>query len=235
MIICTSSLLPKPYSEVLYNRQTPMTVKALSQKQTVRDALRHPRIHWALVSHHVPSAEAQPKQRKRKHPKTTAYFVEDEYLVTALVPSDTACLASSPGRMRRTLQRKGMLVQARPQCVMMVVEGGDVVVNLRGLDLAGRDGGLLVVGSKLAGLGGDTLEDVVDERVQDGHGAVGDTSVGVNLLEDWIEWTCQRDVFGKWWTWLCGRVMRARPDAPLLMTRLGSSRKQTRRADRDAS
>lgn len=24
----------------------------------------------------------------------------------------------------------------------------------------------------------------VDERVQDGHGAVGDTSVGVDLLED---------------------------------------------------
>lgn len=33
------------------------------------------------------------------------YFVEEEYLVTALVPSDTACLASSPGRMSRTLQR----------------------------------------------------------------------------------------------------------------------------------
>lgn len=32
----------------------------------------------------------------------TLYLVELEYLVTALVPSDTACLASSPGRMRRT-------------------------------------------------------------------------------------------------------------------------------------
>ena len=30
-----------------------------------------------------------------------AYF-ELVYLVTALVPSDTACLASSPGRSRRT-------------------------------------------------------------------------------------------------------------------------------------
>lgn len=28
--------------------------------------------------------------------------MEEEYLVTALVPSETACLASSPGRMRRT-------------------------------------------------------------------------------------------------------------------------------------
>lgn len=32
----------------------------------------------------------------------TAYLAEEEYLVTALVPSETACLASSPGRMRRT-------------------------------------------------------------------------------------------------------------------------------------
>ena len=31
------------------------------------------------------------------------YLVDDEYLVTALVPSETACLASSPGRMSRTL------------------------------------------------------------------------------------------------------------------------------------
>jgi hypothetical protein len=30
-------------------------------------------------------------------------LAEDEYLVTALVPSDTACLASSPGKMSLTL------------------------------------------------------------------------------------------------------------------------------------
>ena len=29
-------------------------------------------------------------------------WVEEEYLVTALVPSDTACLASSPGRISLT-------------------------------------------------------------------------------------------------------------------------------------
>lgn len=58
----------------------------------------------------------------------------------------------------------------------------------RRLDLARGDGRLLVVGSKLGGLGRDALEDVVDERVQDGHGAVGDTSVRVHLLED-----CARD------------------------------------------
>jgi hypothetical protein len=53
-----------------------------------------------------------------------------------------------------------------------------------GLNLAGRDGRLLVVGRELRGLGRDALEDVVDERVEDEHGLVGDTSVGVDLLED---------------------------------------------------
>jgi hypothetical protein len=31
-----------------------------------------------------------------------AYLLELEYLVTAFVPSETACFASSPGRMSRT-------------------------------------------------------------------------------------------------------------------------------------
>lgn len=29
------------------------------------------------------------------------------------------------------------------------------------------------------------MRHTVDKRVQDGHGTVGDTSVGVDLLEDW--------------------------------------------------
>lgn len=33
----------------------------------------------------------------------SAYLVDEEYLVTAFVPSETACLASSPGRISRTL------------------------------------------------------------------------------------------------------------------------------------
>ena len=32
----------------------------------------------------------------------TSYFEEEVYLVTALVPSETACLANSPGSKRRT-------------------------------------------------------------------------------------------------------------------------------------
>ena len=34
-------------------------------------------------------------------------------------------------------------------------------------------------------LGGDTLEDVIDERVENGHRLVRDTRVGVDLLEDY--------------------------------------------------
>jgi len=42
----------------------------------------------------------------------------------------------------------------------------------RGLDLSGRDGGSVVVRGELGSLRGDSLEDVRDERVEDGHGLV---------------------------------------------------------------
>jgi hypothetical protein len=46
-------------------------------------------------------AAADRWRRRAGAPLRAAYVVE-EYLVTALVPSDTACLASSPGSSRRT-------------------------------------------------------------------------------------------------------------------------------------
>ena len=55
------------------------------------------------------------------------------------------------------------------------------------LDLPGGDGGPLVVVGETAGLSGDPLEDVVHEGVHDGHGLAGDTSVGVDLLEDLVD------------------------------------------------
>ena len=55
------------------------------------------------------------------------------------------------------------------------------------LDLAAGDRVLLVVVSQSGGLGGDTLEDVVDERVHDAHCLAGDASVGVNLLQDLVD------------------------------------------------
>jgi hypothetical protein len=67
--------------------------------------------HDALNREHrkpIPHAMATSSTRnchKTENPGASLYFVEEEYLVTALVPSETACLASSPGRIRRTLQR----------------------------------------------------------------------------------------------------------------------------------
>ena len=55
------------------------------------------------------------------------------------------------------------------------------------LDLPGGDGGPLVVVGELAGLSGDALEQVVDERVHDAHGLGGDTGVGVHLLQDLVD------------------------------------------------
>jgi len=46
------------------------------------------------------NTKAHKMSKKRR--KKCVYLVEEEYLVTALVPSDTACLASSPGRISRT-------------------------------------------------------------------------------------------------------------------------------------
>ena len=56
-----------------------------------------------------------------------------------------------------------------------------------GLDLAGRKGGLLVVTSKARCFTSKTLEDIVDEGVHDGHALLGDTSLGMDLLEDLVD------------------------------------------------
>ena len=55
------------------------------------------------------------------------------------------------------------------------------------LDLPRGDGGALVVVSELACLSSNTLEQVVDERVHDAHGLGGDTSVGVDLLQNLVD------------------------------------------------
>jgi hypothetical protein len=56
-----------------------------------------------------------------------------------------------------------------------------------GLDLARRQGGLLVVARQAGSLKGKALEDIVDERVQDGHASLGDASVGVDLLQHLVD------------------------------------------------
>ena len=55
------------------------------------------------------------------------------------------------------------------------------------LDLPGGDGGALVVVCKARGFGCNAFEDVIHERVHDGHSLGGDTSVGVDLLEHLVD------------------------------------------------
>ena len=56
-----------------------------------------------------------------------------------------------------------------------------------GLDLAGREGALLVVAHELAGLVGDLVKDIRDERVHDQHALGRDARVGVHLLEHLVD------------------------------------------------
>ena len=56
-----------------------------------------------------------------------------------------------------------------------------------GLDLSACDGGSLVVVSKTAGLGCDSLKDIVDEAVHDAHGLAGHSGVGVHLFQDFVD------------------------------------------------
>ena len=49
------------------------------------------------------------------------------------------------------------------------------------------DGGLLVVVGQTRRLSCNTLKDVVDKAVHDAHGTAGDASVGVHLLQDFVD------------------------------------------------
>ena len=56
-----------------------------------------------------------------------------------------------------------------------------------GLDFPAGDGGTLVVVGKTRSFTGNSLENIVDERVHDAHSLAGDTSVGVDLLQDLVD------------------------------------------------
>ncbi len=56
-----------------------------------------------------------------------------------------------------------------------------------GLNLAARDGRAAVVVCQTRCLGGDALEDVVDETVHDAHCLGADAGVGVHLLQHFVD------------------------------------------------
>ena len=55
------------------------------------------------------------------------------------------------------------------------------------LDFPRGDGVFSVVLGKTLGLVGNTLENVIDKRVHDGHGFGTDSNIGVDLLEDIVD------------------------------------------------
>ena len=55
------------------------------------------------------------------------------------------------------------------------------------LDLSAGDGRAAVVMRQAGSLGGNTLENVVDETVHDRHGLARDTGVGVHLLQHLVD------------------------------------------------
>jgi hypothetical protein len=54
------------------------------------------------------------------------------------------------------------------------------------LDFSAGKSCLLVVGGKLSGFSRNTLKDIVNEGVHDGHSLLGDTSIRVDLLQDLV-------------------------------------------------
>ena len=55
------------------------------------------------------------------------------------------------------------------------------------LDLAGGKSSSLVESDKFGSLSGDSVKSVMDERVHDVHGFLGDSDVRVHLLEDLVD------------------------------------------------
>lgn len=95
--------------------------------------------------------------------------------MTAFVPSETACLANSPGRIRRTevwISREEMVDFLLYEASLEASVATRSKISEIGISVwLGR------VESKNTRL-------TVDKRVENRHGTSGDTSVGVDLLED---------------------------------------------------
>jgi hypothetical protein len=95
-------------------------------------------------------------------------------LVTDLVPSEIACLASSPGRMRRTavwISRDGVID-------FFEYDASSIKNPLTHDPDRGK-------GKCLLEASGSPLEDVVHRQVENCHCLVGDTRIRVNLLQNY--------------------------------------------------
>ena len=107
--------------------------------------------------------------------KRPATFIEP--CLRDVKPRNHVIATPSSTSRRRLFGRRGVLgdgLGALRHGVLGKLTGKDEADG--GLDLTGRDGGLLVVGSELGGLGGDALEDVWGRATSVRLGGVQDAS-----------------------------------------------------------
>lgn len=135
-------------------REPRLTVKTLPpKKQTIRNALRDPKDIGNLGrSHHDTQMPSKIQCPKRK-------------AVQAPLFRGRRVLGNGLGAFRDSVL--GQLTGQDEANTIGVVSWFGFqawIDDIRGLDLARGDGGLLVVGSKLGSLGGDALEDVCVTR-----------------------------------------------------------------------
>ena len=115
--------------------------------------------------------------------------------MTALVPSETACLESSPGSIKRTavwISREESVAfllslnqseRKKRVSVSYALFKTKEAVRLRAVE-SNRE---TLTSSKLAGFGGNALKDIVNEGVHNGHALLGDTGIGVDLFQDLVD------------------------------------------------
>ena len=119
----------------------------------------------------------------------TSYLV---FLVMNLVALKRAVLSSSTSESstlrRLSLLGRGVLADGLGALADGVLGqfSGKKQTN-SGLDFSARDRRTTVVVSQTRSLGGDALEDVVDEAVHDAHRLGADAGVWVHLLQDLVD------------------------------------------------
>lgn len=95
-------------------------------------------------------------------------------LVTDLVPSEMACLESSPGRMSLTavwISREEMVDFLEYDASSEETNSKTELLKMKKI-------------KRTRSLSCNPLEDIVDEGVKNGHRLVRDTGIRVDLLED---------------------------------------------------
>ena len=106
------------------------------------------------------------------------YFWLEENFVTDLVPSEMACFANSPGRMRRT----AVWISREEMVDFFEYDASSATSHHQPRSTLPKR----AAPSLTRRLSRNALEDIVDERVQDGHSLVRDTRIRVDLLEDYV-------------------------------------------------